>query len=69
MSISDRWSKWLEEIPGTLGCLPWDFVDRQIRSRLAIEGFDVPSRRALKETLEHGLKPIEALRTWSFEVS
>ena len=76
MSINDRWSKWLEESPGNLGCLPFKFVDRQVRSSLAIEGFNVPSRRALKETLEHGLQPIVRLEgpngtsgTRPFEVS
>ena len=34
------------------------YIEREVLRSLANEGFDVPGRRAVKETLEHGLKPI-----------
>ena len=62
-SLSDLWSRWLSSA-GTSGTsrhlvvLSLKYVERAVLSSLAGEGFEVPRQRALKETLEHGLKPI-----------
>ena len=66
MSLSDRWFRWLRCF-GTSDtsthrvALTLKYVQRVVLSSLANEGFDVPCQRALKETLEHGLKPIVRL--------
>ena len=58
-TLSERWSRWLE-LSGT-SSLSSFYVEREVLRSLASEGFDVPRQRALKETLEHGLKPIVRL--------
>ena len=59
-SLSDRWSRWLSSsgTSGTSGFLFLKYVEREVLRSLANDGFEVPRQRALKETLEHGLKPI-----------
>ena len=41
-----------------LGTLPFAYVERQVLGSLAKGGHLMPSRKALKETLEHGLEPL-----------
>ena len=64
-SISDRWSAFLASAQQgecvNLSSLALGYVERHVLRSLAKEGFEVPTQRALKETLEYGLKPIVRL--------